>query len=127
MRGVVTDKSGKYIEGAMIVLNGGVRVFTLAGGFFHALLAPGNHNIEAVADGYQQQRQEVGCERVCGGVHLCLVLVNTVHLFTCIINIAQLGSNRLIFISKMALYHVTSFCLKGHVRSLVVAGGGLII
>ncbi|XP_046891555.1 carboxypeptidase D [Hypomesus transpacificus] len=59
VRGVVTDKSGKYIEGAMIVLNGGVRVFTLAGGFFHALLAPGNHNIEAVADGYQQQRQEV--------------------------------------------------------------------
>ncbi|KAM9853447.1 carboxypeptidase D isoform 2-T2 [Aulostomus maculatus] len=59
VRGVVRDKSGKPIVGAIIVLNGGVRVFTAEGGFFHALLAPGNHNIEAVADGYQQQRQEV--------------------------------------------------------------------
>uniref|UniRef100_A0A8C9YR82 Carboxypeptidase D n=1 Tax=Sander lucioperca TaxID=283035 RepID=A0A8C9YR82_SANLU len=59
VRGVVRDKSGKPIVGAIIVLNGGVRVFTSEGGYFHALLAPGNHNIEAVADGYQQQRQEV--------------------------------------------------------------------
>uniref|UniRef100_A0A8C7WF88 Carboxypeptidase D, a n=1 Tax=Oncorhynchus mykiss TaxID=8022 RepID=A0A8C7WF88_ONCMY len=59
VRGMVKDKSGKPIVGAMIVLNGGVRVFTAEGGYFHALLAPGNHNIEAVADGYQQQRQEV--------------------------------------------------------------------
>ncbi|XP_056138809.1 carboxypeptidase D [Lampris incognitus] len=59
VRGKVRDKSGKPIVGAMIVLNGGVRVFTAEGGYFHALLAPGNHNIEAVADGYQQQRQEV--------------------------------------------------------------------
>uniref|UniRef100_A0A672ZDF1 Peptidase M14 domain-containing protein n=1 Tax=Sphaeramia orbicularis TaxID=375764 RepID=A0A672ZDF1_9TELE len=58
VRGVVRDKSGKPIVGAIIVLNGGVRVFTREGGYFHALLAPGNHNIEAVADGYQQQRQE---------------------------------------------------------------------
>uniref|UniRef100_A0A8D3B7U8 Carboxypeptidase D, a n=1 Tax=Scophthalmus maximus TaxID=52904 RepID=A0A8D3B7U8_SCOMX len=59
VRGVVRDKSGKPIVGAIIVLNGGVRVFTAEGGYFHALLAPGNHNIEAVADGYQQQRREV--------------------------------------------------------------------
>ncbi|KAM7399419.1 hypothetical protein PAMP_018692 [Pampus punctatissimus] len=59
VRGMVRDKSGKPIVGAIIVLNGGVRVFTVEGGYFHALLAPGNHNIEAVADGYQQQRQEV--------------------------------------------------------------------
>lgn len=59
VRGVVRDKTGKPIVGAIIVLNGGVRVFTTEGGYFHALLAPGNHNIEAVADGYQQQRQEV--------------------------------------------------------------------
>ncbi|XP_054461037.1 carboxypeptidase D [Anoplopoma fimbria] len=59
VRGIVRDKSGKPIVGAIIVLNGGVRVFTAEGGYFHALLAPGNHNIEAVADGYQQQRQEV--------------------------------------------------------------------
>ncbi|XP_032357556.1 carboxypeptidase D isoform X1 [Etheostoma spectabile] len=59
VRGVVRDKSGKPIVGAIIVLNGGARVFTSEGGYFRALLAPGNHNIEAVADGYQQQRQEV--------------------------------------------------------------------
>ncbi|KAM6988121.1 carboxypeptidase D isoform 1-T1 [Tautogolabrus adspersus] len=59
VRGVVRDRSGKPIVGAIIVLNGGVRVFTQEGGYFHALLAPGTHNIEAVADGYQQQRQEV--------------------------------------------------------------------
>ncbi|XP_051521025.1 carboxypeptidase D-like [Myxocyprinus asiaticus] len=59
IRGVVKDKNGKPIMGAMIVLNGGVRVFTSEGGYFHALLAPGLHNIEAVADGYQQQSQKV--------------------------------------------------------------------
>ncbi|KAL6471136.1 hypothetical protein MHYP_G00197860 [Metynnis hypsauchen] len=59
IRGIVKDKSGKPIVGAMIVLNGGVRVFTSEGGYFHALLSPGSHNIEAVAEGYQQQRQEV--------------------------------------------------------------------
>ncbi|XP_043077104.1 carboxypeptidase D isoform X2 [Puntigrus tetrazona] len=59
VRGVVKDKNGKPIVGAIIVLNGGVRVFTSEGGYFHALLAPGLHNIEAVADGYQQQSQKV--------------------------------------------------------------------
>ncbi|MFT7803295.1 carboxypeptidase D [Arapaima gigas] len=59
IRGIVKDKSGKPIVGAMIVLNRGVRVFTGEGGYFHALLAPGSHNIEAVAEGYQQQRKEV--------------------------------------------------------------------
>ncbi|XP_067222221.1 carboxypeptidase D [Chanodichthys erythropterus] len=59
VRGVVKDKNGKPIAGAIIVLNGGVRVFTSEGGYFHALLAPGLHNIEAVAVGYQQQSQKV--------------------------------------------------------------------
>ncbi|XP_026853521.2 carboxypeptidase D [Electrophorus electricus] len=59
VRGVVRDKTGKPIAGAMIVLNGGVRVFTVEGGYFHVLLAPGVHKIEAIAEGYQQQRQEV--------------------------------------------------------------------
>ncbi|XP_067362551.1 carboxypeptidase D isoform X2 [Channa argus] len=59
VRGMVRDKSGKPIVGAIIVLNGGVKVFTTEGGYFHVLLAPGSHNIEAVADGYQQLRQEV--------------------------------------------------------------------
>ena len=65
VRGVVRDKSRKPIVGAMIVLNGGVRVFTSEGGYFHALLAPGSHNIEAVAEGYQQQRQKVREEHYC--------------------------------------------------------------
>ncbi|XP_076831943.1 carboxypeptidase D [Brachyhypopomus gauderio] len=59
VRGTVTDKSGKPIVGAMIVLNGGMRVFTGEGGYFHVLLDPGTHKIEAVAQGYQPQRQEV--------------------------------------------------------------------
>lgn len=59
VRGVVKDKNGKPIAGAVIVLNGGVRVYTSEGGYFHALLAPGLHNIEVVADGYQQQSQKV--------------------------------------------------------------------
>uniref|UniRef100_A0AAY4D733 Peptidase M14 domain-containing protein n=1 Tax=Denticeps clupeoides TaxID=299321 RepID=A0AAY4D733_9TELE len=58
VRGVVRDQSGKPIVGAMIVLNG-VKVFTTEGGYFHALLAPGPHSIEAIAEGYQQQRKEV--------------------------------------------------------------------
>ncbi|KAM9468797.1 carboxypeptidase D [Clarias gariepinus] len=59
VRGIARDKNGKPVVGAMIVLNGGVRVFTNEGGYFHALLAPGSHSIEAVAEGYQQQRQKV--------------------------------------------------------------------
>ncbi|KAK7882086.1 hypothetical protein WMY93_028260 [Mugilogobius chulae] len=59
VRGVVQDKSGKPIADAILVLNGGVRVFTGKGGNFHALLEPGSHSIEAVAEGYQQQRKEV--------------------------------------------------------------------
>ncbi|KAL0973138.1 hypothetical protein UPYG_G00199470 [Umbra pygmaea] len=59
VRGIVRDKSGKPIVGAMLVLNGGMKVFSAEGGHFRALLEPGKHNIEAVADGYEQQRQEV--------------------------------------------------------------------
>lgn len=59
VRGVVRDKRGWPIVGAVIVLNGGARVRTSEGGHFHVLLAPGSHKIEAVADGFQQQRQEV--------------------------------------------------------------------
>ncbi|MGH0183337.1 UNVERIFIED_CONTAM: hypothetical protein FKN15_011876 [Acipenser sinensis] len=59
VRGVVMDKSGKPIPKASIVLNGGLRVYTNEGGYFHALVAPGSHNIEAMAEGYQQQHKEV--------------------------------------------------------------------
>uniref|UniRef100_A0A7N6AUX9 Peptidase M14 domain-containing protein n=1 Tax=Anabas testudineus TaxID=64144 RepID=A0A7N6AUX9_ANATE len=74
VRGVVTDKSGKPVVGAIIVLNGGVRVFTQEGGFFHALLAPGIHNIEAVADGYQEQRQEVVVSNYEAATSIAIVL-----------------------------------------------------
>lgn len=59
VRGVVRDKKGKPIVGAIIVINGGMRVYSTEGGYFHALLAPGSHNVEAVADGYQQKHQKV--------------------------------------------------------------------
>uniref|UniRef100_A0A8C7YHB7 Carboxypeptidase D, a n=1 Tax=Oryzias sinensis TaxID=183150 RepID=A0A8C7YHB7_9TELE len=59
VRGVVRDKKGKPIVGAIIVINGGMRVYSTEGGYFHALLAPGSHNIEAVADGYQQKHLKV--------------------------------------------------------------------
>lgn len=57
MHGIVRDGSGKPIAGAVVVLNGGVRVFTAEGGHFHALLAPGSHNIEAIADGYKMHQK----------------------------------------------------------------------
>lgn len=65
---MVKDRNGKPIAGAVIVLNGSVRVFTSEGGFFHALLAPGLHHIEAVADGYQQQSQKVSIYKC---IYLC--------------------------------------------------------
>ncbi|KAM9734172.1 carboxypeptidase D [Menidia menidia] len=57
VRGVVRDKNGKPIVGAKIVLNKRVKVFTSEGGYYHALLAPGKYNIEAFADGYQEQQR----------------------------------------------------------------------
>ncbi|XP_061575270.1 carboxypeptidase D [Cololabis saira] len=59
VRGVVRDRNGKPIAGAVISINRGVSVFSSEGGYFHALLAPGSHDIEAIADGYQRQRQKV--------------------------------------------------------------------
>ena len=70
VRGMVQDRSGKPIVGAMIVMNRGMRVYTAEGGYFHALLDPGSHDIEVVADGYQHQRQKVGVctEALCKAV-----------------------------------------------------------
>lgn len=61
VHGFVQDKSGKAISKAVIVLNEGLRVCTKEGGYFHVLLAPGLHNINAIADGYQQKHMQV-CE-----------------------------------------------------------------
>uniref|UniRef100_A0A8B9N3U9 Carboxypeptidase D n=2 Tax=Accipitrinae TaxID=8955 RepID=A0A8B9N3U9_9AVES len=59
VHGFVQDKSGKAISKATIVLNEGLRVYTKEGGYFHVLLAPGLHNINAIADGYQQKHVKV--------------------------------------------------------------------
>lgn len=56
---MVKDKTGKPISKAVIVLNEGIKVHTKEGGYFHVLLAPGVHNINAIAEGYQQQHLQV--------------------------------------------------------------------
>lgn len=56
---MVKDKAGKPISKAVIVLNEGIKVHTKEGGYFHVLLAPGVHNINAIAEGYQQQHSQV--------------------------------------------------------------------
>ncbi|XP_069471346.1 carboxypeptidase D [Ambystoma mexicanum] len=59
VHGLVKDTRGNPVPKAIIVLNEGVKVYTNDGGYFHVLLAPGFHNINAMADGYQQQRTQV--------------------------------------------------------------------
>ncbi|KAF6093139.1 carboxypeptidase D [Phyllostomus discolor] len=59
VHGFVKDKTGKPVSNAVIVLNEGIKVHTKEGGYFHVLLAPGVHNINAIADGYQQQHSQV--------------------------------------------------------------------
>ncbi|XP_036762146.2 carboxypeptidase D [Manis pentadactyla] len=59
VHGFVKDKTGKPISKAVIVLNEGIKVHTKEGGYFHVLLAPGVHIINAIADGYQQQHSQV--------------------------------------------------------------------
>ncbi|XP_029467086.1 carboxypeptidase D [Rhinatrema bivittatum] len=59
VHGIVKDKNGKAVSNAVIVLNEGTRVYTKEGGYFHVLLAPGFHNINAIAEGYQKQHTQV--------------------------------------------------------------------
>lgn len=59
MHGIVQDKSGRAISKAAIVLNEGLRVYTKEGGYFHVLLAPGFHSMDAIASGYQQKHVKV--------------------------------------------------------------------
>ncbi|XP_059829331.1 carboxypeptidase D-like [Hypanus sabinus] len=59
LRGRVTDRDGNPIPNADIILNEGVKVPTSKAGYFHILLAPGSHDIDALADGYQHQRKQV--------------------------------------------------------------------
>ncbi|OCT91125.1 hypothetical protein XELAEV_18014180mg [Xenopus laevis] len=59
VHGIVKDETGKPVPKAGIIINDGVKVYTKAGGFFHVLLAPGFHNINAIAEGYQKQHTQV--------------------------------------------------------------------
>ncbi|XP_078080962.1 carboxypeptidase D-like [Mustelus asterias] len=59
LRGMVTDKAGNPISKADIILNEGVKVLTSEAGYFHVLLSPGPHHIDALAAGYQHQRKQV--------------------------------------------------------------------
>ncbi|XP_072099753.1 carboxypeptidase D-like [Mobula birostris] len=59
LRGRVTDRDGNPIPNTDIILNEGVKVPTSEAGYFHILLAPGSHDIDALADGYQHQRKQV--------------------------------------------------------------------
>ncbi|XP_078404147.1 carboxypeptidase D-like isoform X1 [Cetorhinus maximus] len=59
LRGLVTDKAGNPISKADIILNEGVKVLTSEAGYFHVLLSPGPHHIDALAAGYQHQRKQV--------------------------------------------------------------------
>ncbi|MEE6468602.1 hypothetical protein FKM82_008326 [Ascaphus truei] len=65
VRGVVKDERGKAVPKATIILNDGVKVYTKEGGYFHVLLAPGFHNINAIAVGYQQQHTQVRMASLC--------------------------------------------------------------
>ncbi|XP_015683284.1 carboxypeptidase D, partial [Protobothrops mucrosquamatus] len=57
--GFVRDKHGRPVSKAQIVFNDGIKVCTKEGGYFHVLLAPGYHKIQAIAEGYQQQHVRV--------------------------------------------------------------------
>ncbi|XP_060704425.1 carboxypeptidase D isoform X1 [Hemiscyllium ocellatum] len=59
LRGMVTDKAGNPIPNANIILNEGIKVLTSEMGYFHVLLSPGSHHIDALAAGYQHQRKQV--------------------------------------------------------------------
>uniref|UniRef100_A0A8C5Q2U8 Carboxypeptidase D n=1 Tax=Leptobrachium leishanense TaxID=445787 RepID=A0A8C5Q2U8_9ANUR len=59
VRGIVKAENGKPVPKATIILNQEVKVFTKEGGYFHILLAPGLHSINAIAEGYQEQRTQV--------------------------------------------------------------------
>ncbi|KAE8622096.1 hypothetical protein XENTR_v10005094 [Xenopus tropicalis] len=59
VHGIVKDETGKPVPKAGIIINDGVKVYTKEGGFFHVLLAPGFHNINAIAEGYQKQHTQV--------------------------------------------------------------------
>ncbi|XP_069767566.1 carboxypeptidase D [Narcine bancroftii] len=59
LHGKITDHDGNPIPKADIILNEGIKVPTSEAGYFHVLLAPGSHYIDALAEGYQHQRKQV--------------------------------------------------------------------
>ncbi|TRY57321.1 hypothetical protein DNTS_008903 [Danionella cerebrum] len=59
LSGDVRDTKGRPVAGAVLVLNGSLRVPTDRQGHFRALLAPGTHHLQVQARGYQQELQQV--------------------------------------------------------------------
>ncbi|XP_051537619.1 carboxypeptidase D, b [Myxocyprinus asiaticus] len=57
--GVVRDSKGHPVSDAVVVVNGSVNVHTDSRGYFTTLLAPGTHQLQVQAHGYQQELQQV--------------------------------------------------------------------
>ncbi|KAM5180089.1 carboxypeptidase D [Mantella aurantiaca] len=80
VHGIVKDEKGKPVPKATIIFNEGVKVYTKEGGYFHVLLAPGFHNINAIAEGYQQQNTQVHVRHdAASSVEIIFVMDN--HIF----------------------------------------------
>ncbi|XP_076836499.1 carboxypeptidase D, b isoform X2 [Brachyhypopomus gauderio] len=57
--GVVRGMEGQPVAGAVIGVNGSALVHTDTQGYFHTLLAPGTHQLQVQAPGFQQQLAQV--------------------------------------------------------------------
>ncbi|XP_056586913.1 carboxypeptidase D, b isoform X2 [Triplophysa dalaica] len=59
LSGVVRDGKGRPVSDAVVVVNGSLTVHTDSQGYFTTLLAPGTHQLQVQAHGYQQELQQV--------------------------------------------------------------------
>uniref|UniRef100_A0A4W4GVC5 Peptidase M14 domain-containing protein n=1 Tax=Electrophorus electricus TaxID=8005 RepID=A0A4W4GVC5_ELEEL len=57
--GVVQDREGQPVAGAVVRVNGSLLVRTDTRGYFHTLLAPGTHQLQVQAPGFQEQLTQV--------------------------------------------------------------------
>ncbi|KAK1788062.1 hypothetical protein P4O66_016539 [Electrophorus voltai] len=57
--GVVQDREGQPVAGAVVRVNGSILVRTDTRGYFHTLLAPGTHQLQVQAPGFQEQLTQV--------------------------------------------------------------------
>ncbi|XP_065143505.1 carboxypeptidase D, b isoform X2 [Paramisgurnus dabryanus] len=59
LSGVVRDSKGRPVSDAVVVVNGSVSIYADSQGYFTTLLAPGTHQLQVQAHGYQQELQQV--------------------------------------------------------------------